>query len=351
MSVASSITTPDFACSLVRHPLDTALYVCGQYHLEEPDEEEEGASDGKQEESKGEQTRTGALTGYKMTASGIIQVFHEKLPHGVLSAVWNPGAGQQLAVALSSGGVMVADVDEEGINEVTRVSAPAPPNTSGPCTDLAFLGAGKNLLASYTSGSFVIFTCPTMVPLGTVAAHKFPFASAPAETWTIACDANDMIFTGGDDGSLKVWNYYTILEQYDGDEELITEVKPEVVLKDFDAGVTVVRTIKSGADGATRLLVGSYDETVTCIDFDVDRITKVWKVEAGGGVWRFAMHEDETRVLVGAMYGGACVLDVESGEQIDGMFEEHESMVYGAAWFGSLKLTCSFYDRQLIMWD
>jgi len=348
--VIVTVTTPDYACSLLQHPLHTGLFLVGQYHLQEVDSNPDADQDADPDAG---QHRTGALSAYNVTSAAADHLFTHPLPHGVLSAVFHPDPPHLLFLALSSGEIVSLKLDPEGIDKDSITTIPSPPDTSGPCTDLAFTSKRTEqnvglLLASYTSGDFAVLSSTRPYAHAvTIPAHSFPFAAAPAETWTIAATPSE-IFTGGDDGSLKAWS--------------TTDFELRATNKQFEAGVTVVTVYNGSRSGGTRqdapqplgtqLLVGSYDESVRLLAYAGNKFTQLWIVQAGGGVWRLAVNPVKDHVvLVGAMYGGARCLDASDGTVDDSMFEEHESMVYGAAWVdGETKVTCSFYDRLLCVW-
>lgn len=113
------------------------------------------------------------------------------------------------------------------------------------------------------------------------------------------------------------------------------------------------------------LASGSYDETVLIWD------TRKWReprerISAGGGLWRLKWSpKNGSRYLLAAcIFGGfEIVKGLEDCSKV-AMYQEHESLAYGADWCHSgeneylsadqyLIATCSFYDHKLCvsLWD
>jgi WD40 repeat protein len=333
----AAITTHDFACSLLMHPNFDTTFIVGQYHLQEESSTTSSAQP---------QVRTGAITAYNVLDGKITELWNLPLSHGVLSSTFHPNPDSPtLILALSSGNISLLPMPvlaEPPHAALTTI--PIPPSTDGPCTDVVC--TSTHLFASFTSGSFVIFQqhsqeIVSYTHITTITAHSFPYGGCtPAEAWSLDVTA-DNVFTGGDDGVLKAWDLPSILSSPED------PTAPVSTLKTFDAGVTCVKSLTDH-----RLLVGSYDESVRLLHFPPasSSFTTLWNVSLGGGIWRLAINYDLNRVLVGAMYTGAVTISLDDGAEVGDWFKEHESMVYGAAWVGEDKLTCSFYDKKLCLW-
>jgi diphthamide biosynthesis protein 7 len=200
--------------------------------------------------------------------------------------------------------------------------------------------------------------------------------TAPAEVWCCAFvgDNDDgdtnIVATGGDEGSWKLWDLRTSL------------AKPvHHCPDDFDAGVTV---ISPHPRQSHLLVVGSYDETIALYDARYQSLSQqqpksiFHSSSLGGGIWRCKWHpHDHNRLLVAAMHGGCRVVtfdglisgtdeDTDTAESppiimtVDQAFTEHKSMAYGADWlvYGSSEKTrtevaasCSFYDQAMYLWE
>jgi len=186
--------------------------------------------------------------------------------------------------------------------------------------------------------------------------------TSPAEVWLagfVGGSHTHSVMSGGDDGSLKLWDIRSIN-------------RPMQVLKHFDAGVTVV----APHPRLEHLVAcGSYDETI-CL-YDIRYLSPSSPLgrrsgPLGGGIWRIKWHPyDDYRILVAAMHGGARVVQIDT--VVDGddhetpvmvatkEFNEHKSMAYGADWlvcnhptqegYFEAAATCSFYDKAVYLWD
>jgi WD40 repeat protein len=249
--------------------------------------------------------------------------------------------------------------------------------------------------------------------------------TSPSEVWSAAFVGGGggpgrgdggppLIATGGDDGTLKLWDLRS------------TSRPASVVREPFDAGVTCVSP-HPRLDNI--LAAGSYDERVSLFDVRHAAAPLFHSSPLGGGVWRLQWHPlNDRRLLVAAMHGGCQVAhfkglvpttrhpsssasaaggsasarqpfqlqaasllypglascptssfdstltDASAGTGYSGgpparirwrvkkCFEEHESMVYGASWLACRHPTqpgsyfeaaasCSFYDRAVYAWD
>lgn len=182
------------------------------------------------------------------------------------------------------------------------------------------------------------------------------FANMPTQVWT-ACFAGDsddrVVLSGGDDAMCKLW-------------DIRCTTRPAHVLKDFEAGVTVVSTHPRKTHFVA---VGSYDESVAV--YDIRSPSKpLLKESFGGGIWRIQWHPiDDNRLLLAAMHGGcravqlseswsAATADTPCVQSVK-EFTEHKSMAYGADWlvcgkggaYYEAAASCSFYDQAAYLWD
>jgi diphthamide biosynthesis protein 7 len=200
------------------------------------------------------------------------------------------------------------------------------------------------------------------------AAHKI-FRS-PAEVWCANFTTNpNVILTGGDDGTVKIWDLRA------------GTASPRHVLKHFEAGATV---LSPHPRREHMVACGSYDESMALLDLrmmvaaDENHPPKLLchTDPLGGGLWRMKWHPlDDDRLLLGAMHGGCRVVKLNGMEtadtsssstnickaQVTHKFTKHESMAYGADWLvcqqsaGRTKVeaaaSCSFYDRAMYLWE
>jgi diphthamide biosynthesis protein 7 len=231
-------------------------------------------------------------------------------------------------------------------------------------------------------------------------------------TTTTTTNATNLVATGGDEGSWKVWDIRAGFTQ-----------PVYHAANDFDAGVTV---ISPHPRHPHLLAVGSYDETIRLYDIRAESslvlslpsspsssisVNRLFHSDSlGGGIWRLKWHPyDDCRLLIAVMHGGCRVVefnhlfwndndDNSNNKNDDDLnennrditmnvlqeFREHESMTYGADWlvhrmegitpFSSstsspssstfdrnhglvlnkmeveVATSCSFYDQAMYMW-
>ena len=241
------------------------------------------------------------------------------------------------------------------------------------------------------------------------------FQNHPSEVWT-ACfvpttssstgQNNNLVMTGGDEGNLKVWDLRCI----DNSSDVTCRPNPVQVIKDFNAGVTVL----SPHPRLDYIVAcGSYDETIAIYDMRYFHSQTPSKLKSpllchsdslGGGMWRMKWHPyNDDCLLLAAMHGGCRVVSVNGllghlsnmnestveeelassmmNISVKKEFTRHKSMAYGADWLvvdydgaankrskasntGSIHkgvsnsnsyyeaaASCSFYDRALYLWD
>ncbi|KAL7548273.1 hypothetical protein ACHAWF_011565 [Thalassiosira exigua] len=231
------------------------------------------------------------------------------------------------------------------------------------------LGSDK-IVSSYSDGTVALhqFSCVQSVggcDKRIEETHRWKahtMFGCPSEVWACSFlgESENVILSGADDCYLKSWD---IRQTY--------RPTHRIGSTEFEAGVTVL----SPHPTLNHVFaVGSYDEYVRIYDHrKLDE--PLMKACVGGGVWRIkwhpSCHNDEThgsgKMLVAAMHGGCCVLNAPTlSAQWDGevgpiekvsKFTAHESMAYGADWLwfnksnSTVAASCSFYDRQIFMWD
>jgi diphthamide biosynthesis protein 7 len=292
---------------------------------------------------------------------------------GVLDGKWYPKQLQDdsllYATAHASGEIAIHKIEqqqEKGFK--TSQAEKIESGESGLCLSLAWdltnaSESTSRMISSYSNGKVSIHqanisqTKVELVETESWDAHKM-FRS-PAEVWcaSFTSDSN-VVMSGGDEGSLKIWDLRAGLSL------------PMHILKNFEAGVTVL----SPHPRIDHLVAcGSYDETVAIFDLRHASHAKPKPLchsdAVGGGLWRMKWHPfDDHRLLLGAMHGGCRVVQLdglgtseESYEsisfQIQQEFTNHESMAYGADWLAcknsrvEAAASCSFYDRALYLWE
>ncbi|KAK3579536.1 hypothetical protein CHS0354_028368 [Potamilus streckersoni] len=189
------------------------------------------------------------------------------------------------------------------------------------------------------------------------------------EAWITAFNQWDpsLLYTGGDDCQLKVW-----------DLRIGTDF-PVLVSRRHTMGVC---SVQSNPIQEHIVATGSYDEQL-CIWDSRQMRRPVQDIGLGGGIWRIKWEPwSGTKILTATMYSGFHLLqaDSSSGAPIDilSQYTKHESIAYGADWYrwnsnqdvGPCKkkvdseanpfssspakyliASCSFYDHSLHLWE
>ena len=204
---------------------------------------------------------------------------------------------------------------------------------------------GASLVEEERWDAHTLFGCPSEVWTCCFAASTSTGQSA------LSNDGTNVVISGGDDCTMKLWDVRSGLFQ----------PLAKVGNAEFEAGVTAV-SYHSTMDHI--FAVGSYDEVVRF--YDVRSLKNpLGRVNVGGGVWRIRWHPNiGGRILIGAMHGGCRIVNADdfTDPRIESQFTKHESMAYGADWlFGDMKggddgessshaASCSFYDRRVCLW-
>jgi len=187
----------------------------------------------------------------------------------------------------------------------------------------------------------------------------------PSEVWTTCFATNahydtyqNTVISGGDDCKLKLW-------------DLRSTSNPSHILgkNEFEAGVTAVsyHPLLEHVFAS-----GSYDECLRIWDMRMlsEGIPMSKCDDVGGGIWRTKWHpQEKNKMLVAAMHGGCCILDIQNlvndessvddnigNISVKNRFTAHESMAYGADWLYCANqfdaaASCSFYDRKCFIWS
>jgi diphthamide biosynthesis protein 7 len=240
----------------------------------------------------------------------------------VLSFQWHPIHANQLGVSLSTGEVMLCQLD----------------------TDLLKLNTKTTMLQ----------TC--------VLRHEL-------EAWILGFTPSGTgIFSGGDDGVLQF-------------AELRTANMNSEQQADADSSHALWQNRNLHGAGVTALLplfenvciTGSYDDHIRILSTPRSgRKTVVAELDLGGGVWRLLPIEPwdssweggadlELHVLASCMHAGARILRVSRSAgafkiEVLAMFQEHESMNYGSSFWPVVHgkelvvVSTSFYDKLVCLW-
>ncbi|SCU77870.1 LADA_0A02630g1_1 [Lachancea dasiensis] len=183
------------------------------------------------------------------------------------------------------------------------------------------------------------------------------------ECWTAEFGAlsplESTVFTGGDDSTLAAHDLRS------GDVIFTNSRIHEAGVVAIKSSTPTFRTSKP-----TSIITGSYDDQIRTLDLRMlgDALypgqnvppVKSTSLNLGGGVWRFAespVNSDDNfcnKLLVCCMYDGAKIVSVDDDDKftIEGYIKKnHTSMCYGGDWSSSAKVTCSFYDKVIQVWE
>ena len=266
----------------------------------------------------------------------------------------------------------VREADEHS----TRLALSLDWEKGGTCNDSNSLSFRRKIVSSYSDVSVSIHSfCSSQDGQSLVEEERWDahtLFGCPSEVWTccfaasastgqsaLSNDGTNLVMSGGDDCTLKLWD----VRSCSGGG--LWQPMAKVGNAEFEAGVTAVSYHPTQEH---MFAVGSYDEVVRLYD------VRNWKDPLGrvnvvGGVWRIRWHPNaDGRMLVGAMHGGCRIVDAGDFEnpQIVSKFTKHESMAYGADWLVGVEdgggvdddggtareyaASCSFYDRRVCLW-
>jgi diphthamide biosynthesis protein 7 len=190
------------------------------------------------------------------------------------------------------------------------------------------------------------------------------------------------IYSGGDDGKLRLVELETLSTDAEDSEVSIVRTIPHNIFKGHEAGVTAILPLSTGSEGlGDLLLTGSYDDYVRVYTtYDIRSNARntsgkaLAELKIGGGVWRLKSLNSQLvtqgeggirlRVLASCMHAGARILEVRRGQdgewsiEILGSVTVHESMCYGSDVQPGeedmnaerLCVSTSFYDRLVCVW-
>lgn len=316
-------------CCLRIHPKDSSIVFMGTYMLEK----ESGL-------------RHGTVDVYRIE-KGELHKLNSYVTLAVLDIKISPSDPNLLVLAHSTGNIIVWKYDDHKLVQSSNLqlfddlllvtSVFFSPNNSNEL--LATLTTGEAALIDLTTADFTMLDT----------AHSL-------ECWTGAFGeagpAQNVVFTGGDDGKLIA-------------HDLRTQDKIwETLHRHHDAGVVLVLCPGSwNSENPNTLWTGSYDDCLRVFDLRHldDNGPKLYsgllpqeihKQNLGGGVWRL-IPGPQGKVLTCCMYDGARIIETSNEPQASLYFKgDHESMCYGGDWSpdGDFVVTCSFYDNVVQVW-
>ena len=169
---------------------------------------------------------------------------------------------------------------------------------------------------------------------------------APFEAWsavyipsTSQSTGKNCVYSGGDDGCIRIW---------DRSGDSIGKIK------DAHEGNGVVSFATWKEYG---LLSGGYDDCVREWDLRI-RKECVRKLNVGGGAWKIIKSENrerESQVLVPSLYDGFKIVDIDKWRVTD-VYKGHKGLAYGAAWLDDIGVNAgsvvssSFYENDVHVW-
>ncbi|KAK6642819.1 hypothetical protein RUM43_004321 [Polyplax serrata] len=315
-------------------------FACGTYHLAD----EAAANCG---DSVKEYLRTGGVTIFTITEKELEVNYKVECP-AVLDLKW---CGRKLngkivlAVANAIGEIVLFHFDDKAILFMSKcVLKKKAGDFLTLSIDWTKQGDDTLMCSSDSKGNVTVIKVENdkLTILQEWNAHSL-------EAWIVCFDSfhQNIIYSGGDEGLLKVWD-----RRSEGSSSVATSKK-------HSAGVTA---LTSNIHKEYNLVSGSYDETVLFWD------TRSWKrpveeIMASGGIWRLKWEpSNRSRYLLAAcVYGGFQIYDTILYKSVS-EYKEHKSLAYGADWChledssiydpignakSSLVATCSFYDHTL----
>ncbi|KNC47132.1 WD repeat protein 85 [Thecamonas trahens ATCC 50062] len=277
---------------------------------------------------------------------------------GTFDVAWNPGADGMLAVADSTGRVVLAQAvfAADGTATMSEVSygvvdvgedaddGAKPPSALAVAWDNDGVepGQAENLAVSYSDGRMAVWS------VGEAALEcGQPWQAHSLEAWRVAFNPfnRTVVYSGGDDALFKAWD-----TRMGGYAVGATKV--------HGAGVT---SIRPSLTSEYMLATGSYDENLRMFDTRKLKVP-VSEIALGGGVWMLRWHPTNPSLMAAAcMYGGFAV--IHSGDEFTTLTaatlstspapgDDADPLAYGIDWVGDGRLmACSFYDARAYVYD
>lgn len=291
-------------------------------------------------------TRTGQLL-LVTSAEQQLRIIHTKVCAGIFDLKWAPqrvNGALWLGQADSSGGARVWRV---GGSEVTAEDVLTVRGTStGMSLSLDWSTAAAAAVAdrvavSHDTRDVSVFR---IRPNGT-AEEELHWKAHEHEVWITAFSraSPHVLLSGSDDCTLRVW-----------DLRALSAGQAQVV-KRGEAGFTTAQFCSTAEH---LVAVGSYDEQLRLWDDRTWARPLLTTPRLSGGVWRTKWHPtDHHLLLLAHMHSGFSALrlsaDLSAVETRLTHTDPHTSLAYGADWRrdGKLAGCCSFYDKQLSLWN
>ncbi|KAI9444813.1 WD40-repeat-containing domain protein [Lactarius indigo] len=361
MHLSIDTVLPADSVEFCPHPDASDIFVCGTYKLEDQ-QSDQGVS-----QSSASQSRRGQCLVFEVHSEysediSVSKIQEISLP-AVLDLKWchtEPSRQPLLAVADSEGNVNLFEWNLQQKRLCSAGSLRVAPSHVL-CLSLdwsnrrAPTSTAGSLVVSLSDGKLTLLE-PDQIGQLSIAnawdAHSY-------EPWCVAWNYWDtnVIYSGGDDLRLKVWD---IRQGFD---------QPITINTRFDAGVT---SIQSHPNIEHLIAVGSYDCTVRLFDTRKP-LTPLAQADVGGGAWRVKWHPSPSRncdLMVAAMHDGFKILSFHDiGDkprhhsngsnknwEVQKKYDGHASLAYGVDWSyqswqdQTLIASASFYDHALHLW-
>lgn len=321
-------------CAVRLDPLDPQISFFGTYSL-----------------NKATGTRHGSIDIYKDL------VLERTVPTAaaVLDLKFSPADPQLLVLAHLTGNIGVWRWKDGNLDKISEIQA----TEESVLVTLVFFNPHnpKQLLATFTDG----YSGLVDLDSGHV---TFSDHVHDLECWTgnfgEAGPAQNVVFTGGDDGKLIAHDSRTMEKIW------------ATSYRHHDAGVVSVLCAGPNwlSDRPNEIWTGLYDDCLRVFDlrhiegdhgpqlFQSLLPAELHKVNLGGGVWRLipapkGSRADHDSVLTCCMYDGARIILPEDGKPVVQTYfkGDHESMCYGGDWGADDSIvTCLFYDNVVHKW-
>ncbi|KAL7717057.1 methylated diphthine methylhydrolase [Entamoeba marina] len=267
--------------------------------------------------------KTGKICSYEYdpTTQQLTELYNHKTPAIHNLNIVDVTDTKFLAASTASSKILFFTV-EDALKEVNAAIIPEE------CEVLCSSVGGELLAASRNDGyisTWRLFRNGRWKPIKERKCHD-------AEIWSVALQKEGkLMLSGSDDTYCKCWN---------DTDDLLFKIR-------FDAGVTDLVWRDD-----SHFITGCYDGTVSEFDMRNTRIP-LWegKVDGGAG-WRIMDYDD--RIIVAGACGGIAEFKPNKNGLYEKVFQEyapHDSMVYGADKFDDDIISCSFYDKKIVLWS
>jgi diphthine methyl ester acylhydrolase len=308
------------ACSVEFNRENSKIFAVGLYELDKKDEE-----------NSKNNLRLGKVELFNYDNEQLTKLQSVETD-GILDQKWN----KNNLITANSGGFIENFKLNEASNELEKLTSLKLRDNEPDCLALSLdinLNSRDKVMASDSKGNISHLDMEHNIIINQWKAHDF-------EAWTVAFNTfNDsIIFSGGDDSSLKVWD---MRENY-------VQIK---YLK-RNAGVTSLYQSNENC-----LLVGSYDENLC--SYDIRKLkNSVAEIDLGGGIWRIKSSPLNQQIfIIACMYKNFSIVEFNNVNfYLLEEYNQHESICYGCDWssINTVKdknlmtfASCSFYDKKL----